>query len=135
MTASHLESISNRVAGNLSRRRSFATLGVAGLATVLARPDVTTAKKNHKHKSRDKSKNRCQQQLETCTAQGAQCASQVEGCSTVVAAFCGSGPECTQVVACCQFLAVCDGTGFLTCLNTPVRPPVYASAQVVGRQS
>lgn len=123
MAASNFDTVSNRIACNLSRRRSFTTLGVAGLATVLTRPGVATAKKNHKNKSRNKSKNRCQQQLETCTAQGAQCAGQVEECSTLVSAFCGSAPECTQVVACCEFLAICDATGFLNCINTPVRAP------------
>jgi predicted transporter len=124
MTSSYVDTVSNRNISNLSRRRSFTTLGVAGLATVLVRPGVATAKKNHKHKSRDKSKNRCQQQLETCTAQGAHCAGQVEECSTLVSAFCGSDPECTQVVACCEFLSICDTTGFLNCINTPVRAPV-----------
>ena len=115
--------LTDRVTSTISRRRSFATLGLAGMSSAFVLPFSIKAKKHERKKSRDKGTRRCQQQLEACTAQEAQCPAQVEECTTLIAALCGGAPECSEVVACCSFLENCNASGFLACLDRPAPAP------------
>jgi hypothetical protein len=119
MSAFDINPFAGRLPRTVTPRRSLAALGVGGLAAAVARSPSSLAKKNHMHKSRDKAKHRCQQQLASCVDQGVSCAGQVEPCATVLTAFCGNTPECANLVNCCTLLGSCDTTGFLTCINQP----------------
>jgi hypothetical protein len=118
MSAIDFNRFAGRLASNFTPRRSLVLAVFGGLAT-LTRSTPTTAKNNHKHKSRDKAKQRCQQQLDSCVDQSADCPGQVAECSTVLTAFCGTTPECATLVNCCNLLGTCDATNFLACINQP----------------
>jgi hypothetical protein len=82
-----------------------ASLGLAALAL----PFAAGARNKSKKKGQKKAKQKCQSQVEVCSALVGQ-------------NICGDppDPECLAFVAsCCQSLAECNFTGLIACLQTP----------------
>ena len=92
-----------RQAAAVSRRASLATLGGAALATTLAKPDVSKAKKGGQSCGK-KQKKKCNNNETQCIATGtAQCNSQG-----------GDPAQCLAIInLCCQ---ECFSNDFLVCL-------------------
>jgi hypothetical protein len=99
----------------LTRRASLLAAAVAAPTALTS--GFTAAKKNRSNKKLKKAKKACQQDPDTCLAQGvATCADQVEDCETTLQIFCGTDPACLEHRFCCPLIQDCDFPVFLDCL-------------------
>ncbi len=88
-------------AGEVSRRASLMGLAAASLAAAFSVSLTANAKKSSSKKAKQK------------------CKKQVGQCTSLLAASCGSDPDCLATLACCTPLGNCDVTGFLACMVSP----------------
>jgi hypothetical protein len=99
MSTRAFAAVRRHAADGVSRRTSLLTLGGAALAAV-ATLDVSEAKKKKGKDCKKKAKQRCSNDVASCTA--------------LIPAVCSGDPTCiAKVNLCCE---TCSGNGFLTCL-------------------
>ena len=100
-----------RSAAGVSRRKSFMTLGAAGLFALVG-PFAADAKKGGKKKKNKQN----DVPLECPPAPVDRCPAQANTCTTILTAECGGDPACLNRVGCCSLLTTCDATAFFACI-------------------
>ena len=114
MTDRSCDTIIRDATTGISRRRSFFTLGAAGVEAALASPFAADAKKASPVAAEGKKRGKHKKQTKTQPAPDL-CAPQVEECTALVTNLCGGNPECQDSIDCCSFLGTCRASAFIAC--------------------
>src|SRR3954470_994090 len=104
--------LTRSAAGAITRRKTFTTLGAAGLLALIG-PFTADAKKGSKKKKKN---HQSDAPLECPPAPVDRCPAQANTCTTILTGQCGGDPSCVDRIGCCSLLATCDTAGFFACI-------------------